>query len=354
MKNLFFATTAAAIALLAVSCGGQNTSTVKELIGVGATFPEPFYTMVFNAYKNKSGITVSYSGMGSGEGIRSLKEKSADFVGSDTFLNDEEMLGMPEVTHIPTCMGAVVLGYNLPNIGEIRLSGPILADIFAGRITRWNDVRIAALNPLVKLPEKEIIPISRSDESGTTHVFTHYLCQVSEEWKSLYSESKSVNIPCGQSAKGNAGVAELIGHTPYSIGYICSEYAFAQHIPTVTLQNSSGQFVKPTIESIKEAAQTDIHGGLLPMITNSGNRNAYPIACLTWLVVYKEQNYGGRTRGQAQALAKLIEFLLSPLQQQSAATIDYAPLPRNIANIGLERLKQLTYDGTPIMGADKE
>ena len=335
--------------ILAVACGNRKqSSTSISLSGAGATFPEPFYSMAFDSYSHQSGNTVNYGGIGSGGGVRNLKDLIVDFAGSDAFLSDEEIAEMEPVVHIPTCMGAVVLGVNLPEVPEIKLSGAVVADIFSGKIKQWNDVRICALNPLAKLPNKAIVPVFRSDGSGTTFVFTHYLSQVSEDWANLYGAAKSVDFPVGQAAKGNPGVASVVSQTPYSIGYIGSEYAFAQHLPMAVMQNSRGEFISPTVESISAAAKGDLPADTRTMITNSDAKGAYPISCFTWLIVYQEQHYAERTLDQAKATVSLLKYMLSDPNQQSAKLVNYAPLPKQMVKMSLENIKKMTYDGSPI------
>lgn len=346
-----FLAIAAAGAML-TSCGdaGKNANTASvDLSGAGATFPEPFYTMVFDCFNDSTGNTVAYGGIGSGGGVRNLKDQTVDFAASDAFLSDEEMAELKQdVIHIPTCMGAVVLAFNLPESGTLNLAGDVVADIFAGKITKWNDPRIAALNPEVKLPAKDIIPVFRSDGSGTTFVFTNYLSQVSPEWKEKFGASKSVDFPKGQAAKGNPGVAGIVKETPYSIGYVGSEYAFAQKISMATLKNAAGNLVNPTLESITAAAQGNMPADTRTMITNSDNAKAYPISCLTWILVYKEQHYNNRSLEQAQATLQLLKFILSPSVQKMATSVNYAPLPESAVANSLNNLKTLTYDGKPL------
>ena len=209
--------------------------------------------MSFDSYGTTGNNKVSYGGIGSGGGVRNLKDGIVDFAGSDAFLSDKEMSEMKPVVHIPTCMGAVVLAYNLPEVTALNLSGDVIADIFAGKITKWNDERLQKLNPDTKLPEKDIIPAYRSDGSGTTFVFTDYLSKVSEDWKNNFGCGKTVDFKVGQAAKGNPGVAGIIRQTPYSIGYIGSEYAFAQKIPYASVMNVRGELVTPSTESISAA-----------------------------------------------------------------------------------------------------
>lgn len=333
---------------MAVGCNSNNentTSVACSLSGAGATFPEPFYSMAFDNYATKSGNTVNYGGIGSGGGVRNLKDMIVDFAGSDAYLSDDEMAEMEPVVHVPTCMGAVVLGVNLPEVKEVRLSGEVVADIFAGKITKWNDARVCALNPLTKLPNKAIVPAFRSDGSGTTFVFTTYLSQVNEAWSRTYGAAKSVDFPVGQAAKGNPGVASVVSQTPYSIGYIGSEYAFAQQLPMAVMQNARGEFVSPTVESISAAAKGDLPSDTRTMITNSDAKGSYPISCFTWLIVYQEQHYADRSIDQAKATVDLLKFMLSDANQQAAPLVGYAPLPKSMVKTSLENIKKITYDG---------
>ena len=344
------------LATLAItSCGGSSEKSINandstkreavELSGAGATFPLPFYNAVFEGYKNAVGDVVAYGGIGSGGGIRNLKDGIVDFAGSDAFLSDKEQSEMKPVVHIPTCMGAVVLAYNLQGFADLKLSGDVVADIFAGKITQWDDARIKELNPQATLPSQTIIPVYRSDGSGTTFVFTDYLSKVSKEWAEKYGTGKSVNFPAGQAAKGNPGVAGVISQTANSIGYVGSEYAFAQKIPYATLKNLNGEFVKPTAESISAAASDEIPADTRTMITNSAAQGAYPISCFTWIVVYKEQNYSNRSKEQAVATVELLEFILSQQAQAITAKVHYAPLPAKAIELSRNNLKSITYNG---------
>lgn len=349
MKKSYF-NCLALMLLLAVltSCGGKsskNETIVKELSGAGATFPLPFYNVIFENYNQKESAKIAYGGIGSGGGIRNLKDGIIDFAGSDVFISNQEMEQMSPVVHIPACMGAVVVAYNLQNVDSLILSGEVVADIFAGNIKKWNDPRIIALNPNCTLPEENIMPVYRSDGSGTTFVFTDYLCKVSDSWAMTYGKGKSVNFPYGQAAKGNPGVAGIVSQTKNSIGYIGSEYAFAQNIPFASIVNANGENISPTAESISLAASGNIPADTRTMITNSDAPGAYPISCFTWLVVYKEQNYSKRSKGQAVATLNFLEYILSPEAQQIAAKVHYAPLPKKVIDLSISNLKQITFDG---------
>lgn len=341
-----------AIVLAMVACGGNaNNGSRKsqELSGAGATFPLPFYNVVFEQFGQVKGDQVAYGGIGSGGGVRNLRDKIVDFAGSDAFLSDKEMAEMASVVHIPTCMGAVVVAYNLDGIKELKLSGEIIADIFSGEIKMWNDERLVALNPDVKLPSEAIIPVYRSDGSGTTFVFTDYLTKVSQKWASKYGAGKSVNFPSGQAAKGNPGVAGVIKQTKNSIGYVGSEYAFAQKIPYARVENQQGEFVLPSSESISAAASGEIPVDTRCSITNSDAVGAYPISTFTWMIIYKEQNYSDRTKEQAIATLDLLKYILSDEAQNITSEVHYAPLPTKAKELSLTNLKTVTYNGDTIL-----
>ena len=340
------------LALVLVSCGGGKTNgsrQAQELSGAGATFPLPFYNVVFEQFSQVNGDAVAYGGIGSGGGVRNLRDKIVDFTGSDAFLSEKEMSEMNPVIHIPTCMGAVVLAYNLDGVSQLNLSGEVIADIFAGEIKMWNDPRLVTLNPDVKLPEEAIIPVFRSDGSGTTFVFTDYLTKVSSNWASKFGVGKSVNFPSGQAAKGNPGVAGVISQTKNSIGYVGSEYAFAQKIPYANIMNQRGELVEPTAESISAAASGVIPADTRTSITNADATGAYPIATFTWIIIYMEQNYSDRSKEQAIATLDLLQYILSDEAQKITSEVHYAPLPTKAKELSMKNLKTVTYDGMPIL-----
>ena len=352
MKKIILSFMTLAIVLAMVACGGNaknGSRKSQELSGAGATFPLPFYNVVFEQFGQVKGDQVAYGGIGSGGGVRNLRDKIVDFAGSDAFLSDKEMAEMASVVHIPTCMGAVVVAYNLDGIKELKLSGEIIADIFSGEIKMWNDERLAALNPDVKLPSEAIIPVYRSDGSGTTFVFTDYLTKVSQKWASKYGAGKSVNFPSGQAAKGNPGVAGVIKQTKNSIGYVGSEYAFAQKIPYARVENQQGEFVLPSSESISAAASGEIPVDTRCSITNSDAVGAYPISTFTWMIIYKEQNYSDRAKEQAIATLDLLKYILSDEAQNITSEVHYAPLPTKAKELSLTNLKTVTYNGDTIL-----
>ena len=352
MKKIFSSVMILAVAVAMVACGGNANNggrKAQELSGAGATFPLPFYNVVFEQFGQVNGDQVAYGGIGSGGGVRNLRDKIVDFAGSDAFLSDKELAEMEPVVHIPTCMGAVVVAYNLDGVNELKLSGEIIADIFAGEIKMWNDERLMALNPGVELPAEAIIPVYRSDGSGTTFVFTDYLTKVSPMWREKYGMGKSVNFPIGQAAKGNPGVAGVIKQTKNTIGYVGSEYAFAQKIPYARVMNQRGEFVLPTSATISAAASGEIPADTRCSITNSDAAGAYPISTFTWMIIYKEQNYSDRTKEQAVATLDLLKYILSDEAQRITSEVHYAPLPAKAKELSVANLKTVTYDGISIL-----
>lgn len=342
------------LAFCIAACGNtkkkDNTQSQLNITAAGATFPLPYYNLAFKTYQDSTGVSITYGGIGSGGGIRSLKDKIVDFGGSDAYLSDKELNEMPAKTiHIPTCLGAVVLAYNLPEAENLRLTPELIAGIFLGKITQWNDKRIQKVNPGIALPAKTIYPVYRSDGSGTTYVFSDYLSKISEEWQQTAGTGKSLKWPAGIAAKGNPGVAGTISQTPGAIGYIGSEYAFALNIPAASLQNRAGQFITPSTSSISAAATDDIPTDTRTMITNSPAPDAYPISCFTWIILYQEQAYGKRTPEQAQATVNLLNWLTDVQAQEITTRVHYSPLPPVAIRHAKNLLQSITYKGEPLL-----
>jgi phosphate transport system substrate-binding protein len=333
--------------LLALSAFGQKSISIS---GAGATFPLPYYNQLIADYATKTGVLVTYGGIGSGGGIKSLKDKIVDFGASDAFLSDKEEADVAApIVHMPTCLGAVVIAYNVPGVTSLKLDNELLAKIFMGEITKWNDKQIAAQNPGQKFPNMNISVIYRSDGSGTTFIFSDFMTKISEKWAKEVGTGKALKWPVGMGAKGNPGVAGTIKQTTGAFGYIGSEYAFAQKIPFVKLKNKAGNYIEPTVESISAAAQGDIPASTKVMLTNSSDPKAYPICGFTWLIVYKEQNYNGRSLQQAEETLKFLQWVLGPDAQATAPKVDYASLPKKAVDLALTNLMAVTYNGKPIL-----
>ena len=296
--------------------------------GAGATFPYPYYNIVFRDYMRlNSGLTVNYGAIGSGGGIRSLRDRSVDFGASDAFLNSKEIASMKgEIIHVPTCMGGVVMAYTLKGVDSLRLTGSLVADIYLGNIRKWNDPKISAINPDVPLPNLDITPVYRSDGSGTTYNFSEYLSIVSPDWDSVMGKGKALKWEAGIAAKGNPGVAGIVQQTEGAIGYIGSEYALTLKLPVAKLRNKTGNYVDATLESISAAASVVLPDDMRASIIDSEDPNAYPNSIFTWILVYKDQKYGNQTKKEAEVLVDLLNYMISDAGQKVAAQINYAPL----------------------------
>lgn len=341
--------------LLLASCSGggkKSSGNTKKLTvtAAGATFPMPFYNLAFKKYGEISGINFTYGGIGSGGGIRSLADKVVDFGATDAFLSDKELSEFSApVVHIPTCMGSVVIAYNLPGVEGLKVTPELLEGIFMGNITKWNDPAIKEINPDLNLPDLKITVVYRSDGSGTTNIFSDYMSKVSKQWSEKIGAGKSLNFPTGIGAKGNPGVAGTISQTQGTIGYIGSEYAFAQKISYAGVKNSSGNFITPDIKSVTAAARTQIPADTRVMVTDSSDPEAYPISGFTWIILYREQSYNNRTKEQAEATVNFLNWLTGPDGQAIAESVNYAPLPTEVSDLAKSILKTVTFQGQPVL-----
>jgi phosphate transport system substrate-binding protein len=327
-----------AASLLAGSVSGQSV----DLTGAGATFPYPIYSKWFSDYATKTGVKINYQSIGSGGGIRQLSERTVDFGASDGPMSDQELANAKggAVLHFPTVMGAVVITYNIPDLRKpLNLDGTLIADIFQGKITRWNDSRIVAQNRGVRLPNSDILVVHRSDGSGTTYIFSDYLSAVSPSWAGTLGKGKEIKWPVGLGGKGNEGVAGQVKQTPGSIGYVELAYAKQNHLTYANVRNAAGKYVEPSIASVTAAAS----GVNLPKntdyrvsIVNAPGAASYPISSMTWILVYQNQLDG--VKG-----AKLVNFLRWAYSdgEKAAATLDYAPLPSSMIASLQNRLKTI-------------
>ena len=347
-----------AIALFLSSCGnsasdrsqGESDSGRVDLTAAGATFPLPFYNVAIKNYTSDTDQSISYGGVGSGGGIRSLTDRVVDFGATDAYLEADKEAEMPAgIVHIPTCIGAVVIAYNLEGIESLKLTNENLQDIFMGTVSSWNDPQIAASNPGLALPDMPITVVHRSDGSGTTYIFSDFMSKISESWESQVGRGKSLLWPVGIGAKGNPGVAGTIKATEGSVGYIGSEFAFAQKIPVAQVQNSAGNFILPTLETISAAAQAEIPSDTKVMLTCSSDPNAYPISGFTWIILYKEQNYNNRSREQAQETVRFLSWLIDKEAQALAQQVNYAPLPANAVEQAKKNLASVVYNGESLL-----
>ncbi len=320
----------------------------KELLGAGATFPYPLYSKMFDVYYKEYGVRINYQAIGSGGGIRQLLNKTVDFGGTDAFMSDEKLMETPPILHIPTCLGAVSVTYNLPVKLELKLTPDVLSDIFLGKITRWNDARMQEINSGVKLPDINIIVVHRSDGSGTTFIFTDYLSKVNKGWGEKIGRGKSVNWPTGLGAKGNPGVAGLVKQLPGSIGYVELVYALQNNMPVSSIKNKKGIFVKPNLETTSIAANVSIPDDTRVSLTDTDAQQGYSISGFTWVIVFKEQNYNQRPQEKSQEVVKLL-WWMTHQGQKYAEPLKYAPLPKAVVKRTEKVIESIAYDGKPLL-----
>jgi phosphate transport system substrate-binding protein len=319
--------------------------------GAGATFPYPIYSKWFEEYtKVDHDVRFNYQSIGSGGGIRQIIERTVDFGASDGPMTNDQLKKAPaELFHIPTVLGAVVATYNLPGSPKLRFTGDVLAAIFLGKITKWDDGRIKALNPSVTLPGRPIVVVHRSDGSGTTYIWVDYLSKVSKEWEQKVGRGTSVNWPVGLGGKGNEGVAGQVKNAPGALGYVELAYAITNKLPSAAVKNQAGQFVEATIESTTAAAAgaaANMPGDFRVSLTNPPGDHVYPIASFTWLLVYRDQP----NEAKGKALAKFLWWAIHDGQQYPGALL-YAPLPAPVVKQLEAKIKQITYSGKPLLAA---
>ena len=309
--------------------------------GAGATFPYPIYSKWFDEYARiDPSVRFNYQSIGSGGGQKQILAQTVDFGASDGPMSDENLAKAPgKLLHIPTVAGADVVAYNLPGNPVLKLDPDAIAGVFLGQIKKWNDPKIAALNPAIKLPDQDIVVVHRSDGSGTTYIWTDYLSKISSEWKQKVGTNTSVNWPTGLGGKGNEGVAGQIKQTPGALGYVELIYAVQNKMPYADMKNASGEFVKASLESITAAMATaQIPDDFRFSMTNAPGKDAYPIAGATWLLVYEQQK--DPMKGK-----KLVEFLKWAMKdgEKMARDLQYAPLPEKVQERVLKRVDEIKY-----------
>jgi phosphate transport system substrate-binding protein len=311
------------------------------LNGAGATFPYPMYSKWFNEYHNlHSDIQINYQSIGSGGGIRQVLAGTVDFGASDGPMTDEQLSqAKVKILHVPTVLGAVVPAYNAPGVsGEVKFTPDVLANIFLGKITNWNDKAIAAANPGVKFPDQPIIVVHRSDGSGTTYIFTDYLSKVSPEWQNTVGKGTSVKWPVGLGGKGNEGVAGVVRQMQGAIGYVELIYAVQNNIPYGVVRNSSGAFIKASLDSVTAAAASvkSMPADFRVSITNPPGKDAYPISSFTWLLIPGQS----KDAAKGKIIQDFLAWMLVDGQKMTAA-LTYAPLPENVVEKVKTAVKQV-------------
>lgn len=338
-----------AIVFGGLGCNGGGGGGSVSLQGAGATFPYPLYLKWLNEYtKAHQNVRIDYQSIGSGGGIKQIQAQTVDFGASDAPMSDADLKAAPgAIVHIPTVLGAVVLTYNLPEATKpLRFSSEVIADIFLGKITKWNDPRIAADNPGATLPAKDITVVHRADGSGTSFVFTDYLSKVSAEWKSKVGADKSPKWPVGQGGKGNEGVTGQIKRQPNTIGYVELAYAVQNKLPVALIKNKAGNFIEPSIDAVTAAAAGTVSStpaDLRVSITDADGANAYPVSSYTYILVYKDQK--DAAKGKA-----LVDFLWWGIHdgEQFAKELQYAPLPAEIVTRTEVIIHSVTSGGQPL------
>ncbi|HEV2250196.1 MAG TPA: phosphate ABC transporter substrate-binding protein PstS [Candidatus Limnocylindria bacterium] len=326
---------------------GKCPAEAQQLTGAGSTFAAVIYTKWADQYSSLTGVQINYQSVGSGAGIKSLTDKTVDYGATDGPMTDKQLAdAKAPVLHLPMVMGGVVPTYNIPGVtATLKFTPDALAGIYLETIKRWNDPKIASVNPGVSLPDQPITTVHRSDGSGTTYTWTDYLSKVSPEWKTKVGFGTSVNWPGGIGGKGNEGVAGSVKQTPYSIGYVEIIYAIQQKLGYGWVQNAKGTFVEPTLDSVsKAAAGITLPDDLRVSITNSANPDAYPISTFTWTLAYAEIP----DRSKALAIARYFWWSIHE-GQAFAKDLGYAPLPADVVAKTEAKIRSMTSGGTPVL-----
>jgi len=334
--------TVAFVLAAAGGLAGTASAAPIQINGAGATFPNPIYSKWFSEYnKIHPNVQINYQSIGSGGGIRQLTNQTVFFGATDGPMTSEQFLAAPgKVLHFPTVLGGVVPVYNIPGVdAELKFSGPVLADIFLGKITKWNDPAIAKENPGVSLPSSEVTVVHRADGSGTSYIWCDYLSKVSPEYKKTVGVATAVNWPVGLGGKGNEGVAGLVQQTPGSIGYVELIYAIQNKIAFGSVKNSAGDFVKASVESVTAAAT--VAASVMPAdfrvsITNAPGKDVYPISSFTWLLLYENP----KDKAKSRIMVDFMKWALTE-GQKFCADLGYAPLPEKVVQLEMEALKKV-------------
>jgi phosphate transport system substrate-binding protein len=330
------------VALALATAGASLAAQSVQINGAGATFPDPIYQKWFSEYnKLHPDVRINYQAVGSGAGIRQLTTQTVFFGASDGPMSQDQLLAAPgKVLHFPTVLGGVVPVYNIPGMSaELKFSGPVLANIFLGTVTKWNDPAITALNPGVQLPGTDITIAHRSDGSGTTYIFTDYLAKVSPEWKKRVGVNASVNWPVGVGGKGSDGVTGLVKQTPGAIGYVELTYALTNKMSYGSVQNAAGKFVRAstdTVTAAADAAAKSMPADFRVSITNPPGDTAYPIASFTWLLFYESP----KDKNQGKMMADFLKWAITD-GQKFAPDLGYAPLPKPVVDLELQAVQKI-------------
>jgi phosphate transport system substrate-binding protein len=331
-----------AIATVTICATVPLLAQTMQINGAGATFPYPIYSKWFSEYnKLHPNLEINYQSIGSGGGIQQVTKETVFFGASDGPMNDEQLKAAPgKLLHFPTVLGGVVPVYNIPNLrSELKFTGAVLADIYLGKVTKWNDPAIARVNPGITLPNTDITVVHRAEGSGTTYIWVDYLSKISPEFKSKVGVNTAVNWPTGVGGRGNEGVSGLVTQTPGSIGYVELIYALQNKIAYGPVQNAAGEFVKATVQAVTAAASSaasNMPPDFRVSITNASGRGAYPISSFTWLLMYEEP----KDKARGKAMVDFMKWALSD-GQKYCADLGYAPLPANVVQLEMAALQKV-------------
>jgi phosphate transport system substrate-binding protein len=354
----------AAVCVLAIgvaACGSSSSSSNTNgggkksggtINGAGSTFAAPIYQQWGSTLKSQTGLTVNYQAVGSGQGITELTAGTVDFAGSDPPMKPEEIVAAQkkgDPLHFPMALGAITVSYNLSGVkAGMKLTGPVIGDIFLGKVKKWNDPEITKLNPGVSLPSTDITVVHRSDSSGTTKGFTGYLAAVNPTWSKQVGSDKTVKWPTGTGAKGNDGVAAAVKQTPGAVGYVEQAYALQNKFTTAAVQNKAGNYVAPTLQSTTAAGEgLTVPSNLQFTINNPGNPQAYPITSQTFVITYQDLCKAGASQSVANGIKSFLDYAYGA-GQSSLQELQYAKLPAAIESKGKAQVSKLQCNGKPL------
>lgn len=343
------------ISITVVLLGACQSNKPSIIQGAGATFPAPIYTKLFAQYTQKSKLPITYQGIGSGAGIQNIVAGIVDFGATDAFLSDKEISEQSnKLLHIPAVLASVNFTYYIPGFGEdqepIALDAETINAIYSGEITLWNDLKIQTLNPMLELPELAIIPVYRSDSSGTTAIMSEFMTKASENWANTFGVGKTINWITGVGQKGNSSMMGFVKENVGAIAYVDLVYAKQNNFPVAKIKNKAGNFVIGSIENTSEAAaNVQVPTDTRVSLTYASGINSAPMATFSYILVQQEQNYNKRSLEQAQELVKLLLWMYTPEAQNEHASLHFSPLPENVLALANQIINQITYNGKPVV-----
>ena len=348
MKRIAASVLICSLLIGTVGCRTAPGAPVKDLAVAGSTFAEPLYVKQLDAWYQKTQVKAVYGALSSSGALRALQDRTIDVGATDLLLEAEDQARLPaSILQIPTCLGAVAICVNLPGNPALRMDAALVSAMFRGDVKTWNDARITALNPVVKLPDTPVVVIHRADGSGTTGIFTTYLAAADQTWNNKVGAGQLVAWPAGIGATGNAGMAAMVRQTTGAIGYMEYTFAVQSSLNCIALRNRSGAFVVPSISSMQAAVPPDVTADLQGTLLNRPGATSYPIVSFTWLVFYRDQAYDGRSRERAVAIYNLISWLLGD-GQSLALPLQYGGLPEGVRKAAIALLEQLSWQGKPV------